>query len=451
MPKLVLIQPCFANKRVDRNIKTIFPLGLGYLASHVPEHWTVEVVDEQLEAIDFAMDADAVGITTTTITANRAYEIAARFRKRGIPVLLGGVHASMCVDEAEPYCDAVCVGDGEQAIGQMLEDLESDCLKKRYEGTLDPLVGLNPPRRDLFRQDYSFVPVSTSRGCPFSCHFCVINEFYRGSFRTREVEDVIEELESLPQSDGMLFFTDGNMVGHSKKDIRRFKTLCRRMREEREAGNIRYRSFMGYASVNALDDDELLDLAAAAGCSALFVGFESINPKSLEDMNKVMNLRFGVDSYPRLVRNAQKRKIAVVGEMIVGSDSDNADVLRQTREFLDKIDFDILRLQILQPIPGTKLFDQLAEQDRLHLKNFPEDWKKAEKDFIMGVHFDLKNFSAVELKTWVKKTGLSFYQPRRILHRAWKTFRTTGDLKWAATLALMNFKSRKSYANVEVS
>ena len=451
MPKIVFIQPRFANKRVDRNIKTIFPLGLGYLASHVPEHWDVEIVDEQLEEINFGLEADAIGITTTTITANRAYEIAARFKERGIPVFLGGVHASMCTDEVEPFCDAVCVGDGEHAIGQMLEDLENGCLEKRYDGKLEPLVGLKPPRRDLFRQDYSFVPINTSRGCPFSCHFCVINEFYRGEYRKREVEDVIEELRSLPQDDGMLFFTDGNMVGYSKKDVARFKTLCRRMREEREAGTVRYRSFMGYASVNALDDVELLDLAAGAGCSALFVGFESISPKSLEDMNKVMNLKFGVDSYPRLVRNAQKRKIAVVGEMIVGSDSDDAEILRQTKRFLDKIDFDILRLQILQPIPGTKLFEMLAEQDRLHLKNFPEDWKKAEKDFIMGVHFDLKNFSAVELKSWVKKTGLSFYRPSRILNRAWKTFRTTGDLKWAATLALMNFKSRKSYANVEIN
>lgn len=450
MPKICLIHPKFVNERVDRNIKTIFPLGLGYLAAHLPDHWDVEIVDEQLESIDFDMDVDAVGITTTTITANRAYEVAAAFRERGVPVFMGGVHASVCPEEAKQFCDAVCIGDGEHVISEMLSDLENDCLKDQYVGKLEPLDGRAYPRRDLFRDDYQFMPVNTTRGCPFSCHFCVINEFYRGSYRKRDVEDVIEELKGLTGEKRMMFFTDGNMVGYSKADVVRFKELCRRMKEERDAGRLRYRSFMGYASVNALDDQELLDLASAAGCSALFVGFESINPESLKNMNKVLNLKYGVDSYFRLVRNAQKRKIAVVGEMIVGNDADDASVLRDTQRFLKRVDFDILRLQILQPIPGTKLFDSLQKEGRLHLKNFPEDWKKAEQDFIMGVHFDLKNLTAIQLKRWVKETGLKFYRPSQILRRAWKTFRLTKDAKWAFTLALINFKSRKSYANVDI-
>lgn len=450
MPALLLIQPRFVHSKVDRNIKTVYPLGLGYLASHVPGHWDVEIIDEQLDTIDFNRKADVVGISTTIMTANRAYEIAVEFRKRGVTVIIGGVHASMLPDEAGRYCDAVCIGDGERAIVRILEDFEKGKLKEKYIGELVPLVGLKQPRRDLFKSGYTFMPVNTSRGCPFECHFCVINEFYHGQYRKRDVEDVIAELRELPGENYVIFFTDGNMVGYSKSDVTRFKELCRRLIEERAAGRFKASSFMGYASVNALDDDELLDLAARAGCSALFVGFESINPASLRDMNKVMNLKYGVESYAGLIEKAHRRKIAVVGELIVGNDSDDRSVLDETKKFIDATNLDILRLQILQPLPGTKLYEQLRKEGRLHLKKFPEDWKKMEQDFIMGVHFDLKRLTAHELRTWVRKTGLAFYSPLRVLKRTWLFWRQTGEFKQALTIMLMNYKSRKSYANVKV-
>ncbi|HOT44210.1 MAG TPA: radical SAM protein [Spirochaetota bacterium] len=450
MPKLVLIQPRFGHSEVDRNIKTVYPLGLGYLASHVPPRWDVEIIDEQLEKIDFNLKADMVGLTTTILTANRAYEIAGEFRKRGVTVIIGGVHASMLPDEAIRFCDAVCIGDGEQAIVRILEDFEKGKLKKKYTGELGPLTGLKPPRRDIFKKGYTFMPVNTSRGCPFSCHFCVINEFYQGKYRKREVEDVIRELRELPGKGYVIFFTDGNMVGYSANDVKRFKELCRRIIEEKKAGRFRARAFMGYASVNALDDDELLDLASQAGCSALFVGFESINPASLKDMNKALNLKYGPESYGRLIDKAHRRKIAVVGEFIVGNDSDDAAVLEETRKFLAGSNLDILRLQLLQPLPGTKLYANLEKEGRLFLKNFPEDWKKAEKDFIMGVNFQLKNLNARELRTWAVETGLEFYNFKNILKRAWRFFKDTGDLKWAVIIMVLNYKSRKSYANVTI-
>jgi radical SAM superfamily enzyme YgiQ (UPF0313 family) len=450
MPSIAFIQPRFSNREVDRNIKTVYPLGLGYLASHVPPHWTPRIVDEQIEQIDLDMDVDAVGITTTTLTCNRAYELAAAFKKRGVPVLLGGVHASMCAEEAAPFCDALCIGDGEQVIGEMLRDLDDGCLKPEYRGELGALDGLKLPRHDLFKPGYSFLPVNTSRGCPFSCNFCAINKFYGGEYRKRSVEDVMVELRRLPSGYSTVFFSDGNMYGYSPRDVTRFKEMCRRMAEERKAGNLPFERFACYASVNALDDLEALDLASAAGCFALFVGFESINPAALEQMNKTMNLRYGVDSYPQLVRNAQERKILVVGEMIVGNDADDPETLEETRLFLEKIDFDLLRLQILQPIPGTDLFDSLKEEGRLYWSNFPEDWRKGEKDFVLGVHFELKNLTDYELKRWVRDTGLDFYRKRRILGRMLRTLRFTRSPKMVATLAVLNRKSRKSYANADI-
>ena len=450
MPRLVLIQPQWQNREIDRNIRTLYPLGLGYLAAYVPGHWDVVIVDEQVEKIDFNMKTDLVGITTTTLTANRAYEIAGEFRKRGIKAITGGVHASMCIDEASRFFDAVCVGDGEHVIGNMIEDFEKGSLKKVYTGELKPLSGLKRPRHDLFRKGYSFLPVSTSRGCPFNCNFCVINRFYQGKYRMREVDDVMEELLSLPKGYDIVFFTDGNVYGYAKNETDRFKELCRRMIAARNEGKLPFKYFTCYVSVNALADEEALELASKAGCTMVFVGFESINPESLKDMNKTLNLKFGVDSYAGLVANAQKRKILVTGEMIVGNDSDTPEVLRKTADFLRTINFDLLRLQIMQPIPGTKLYQSLEDEGRLLLKDFPEDWNKLAKDFIMGVHYIPKSLKPYELKKWVRDTGLEFYSPLRILLRAFKAVIHTKNLKMGLVITVMNYKSRKSYANAEI-
>jgi radical SAM superfamily enzyme YgiQ (UPF0313 family) len=197
-------------------------------------------------------------------------------------------------------------------------------------------------------------------------------------------------------------------------------------------------------------DEEALDLASKAGCGAMFVGFESVNPDSLKDMNKKLNLKYGVESYNRLVENAQRRKILIVGEMIVGTDSDDEQVLEKTEQFLDTINFDILRLQIMQPLPGTKLFDRLAQEERLDLKDFPEDWRKLADEFTMGVHYQPKNLDRKTLQRWVKRVGTKFYSPWRIIKRAWKCFLYTLSPRMALTIIVMSFKSRKTYVNAKV-
>jgi radical SAM superfamily enzyme YgiQ (UPF0313 family) len=260
----------------------------------------------------------------------------------------------------------------------------------------------------------------------------------------------MDELKSLPAGHDIVFFTDGNIYGYSKNDVARFKELCRRIIEERPKKTLKFKYFAGYVSVNALSDLEALELASKAGCMILFVGFESINPDSLKDMNKVLNLKYGVDSYEQLVANAQKKGMMVVGEMIVGNDSDDLEVLKKTGDFLKKINFDVLRLQIMLPLPGTRLFDSLKKENRLLIKNFPEDWAKLTNDFIMGVHFIPKKIEAIQLKQWVQKTGLEFYSPVNVFRRAVKSFMLTKSIKLFFTTIVMNFKSRKSYANVKI-
>ena len=448
MPVLTLVQPLFENRELDRNRRTLYPLGLGYLAAYCPPDWAVRVLDEQFEAVDFGAPTDLVGIGTTTLTVNRAYALAEGWRRRGVPVVLGGVHASLCPDEASRFADAVCVGDGEPVMARILADARAGALQRRYQAEPEDLAGLRAPRRDLFRRGYRFLPVSTSRGCPFDCAFCAIRSFYGGRYRQRPLDEVLRELQELPPGHRVVFFTDGNLYGHSAADRQRFLDLCGGIAALR--ARLPFQRWTAYASLNALDDDEALDAAAGSGCLALFVGFESIHPASLAEFGKKLNLRIGAEAYPRLVRKAQARGLLVVGELIVGADADDAETLRATASFLREADFDLLRLQILQPLPGTRLFARLQDEGRLLLRDFPEDWRKLCEGFTMGVHFRTKGIEAEELRRWVRQTGLDWYRPERMLGRAWRVARLTRSPALAATCLAMNVQSRRTYAGARV-
>lgn len=449
MNKILFIQPRFSIEKMYQMRDAIYPLGFAYLASYLPDNWRAEFIDEELEEINYDTDADIIGITTITLYVNQAYRIAAKFRAKGKTVIMGGVHVSMCPDEALKFCDAICIGDGEHVIATMLKDFEHKRLKRKYKSEAKPLVGMKLPRHDLFKPVYRFTPIATSRGCPFNCDFCAINAFYENVYRQREVEDIINELKSLPKKNNMIYFTDGNIYGNSPREIARFKTLCRRIIEERKKGNMPFKYFICFASINALADIEALDLASEAGCRNMLIGFESINPESLKDMNKMLNLKkFPPDTYSKLVDNARERKIIITAEMVFGNDADDEDVLIQTEQYLKTASFDILRLYAKQTLPGTRFYKKMKQEGRLKLKNFPEDWDKTREKFVAGIHFDMKNLTEERLQGWMKNVGMTFYAPRKIALRSLRFLRITRNIKLAMTLAWVSVKGRKWYTGI---
>jgi len=218
MPHLLLINPS-GNSKVLGNIRaTAFPpLNLPYLAAVTPGHYRIEVLDENVEPFTYRA-ADIVGITAYTSSVYRAYQIASIYRRKGIPTVIGGIHASMMPQEALRYCDAVVTGEAENIWPKVLQDFESSRLQRQYAGELTCLDTLPFPRRDiLLNPKYRWGSIQTSRGCPMNCSFCSVTAFNGRRFRRRPLDAVIEELRQIPQK--MIMITDDNIIGHGEEDL----------------------------------------------------------------------------------------------------------------------------------------------------------------------------------------------------------------------------------------
>ena len=231
--KLVLINP--------RNPVSLYgdylwqPLALGYVAAATPPHWSVELIDEQVEgARDYStVEADLVGITAFTPQAPRAYTVAAQFRARGIPVVMGGIHASLVQEEAAQYADALFIGECEQLWPTVIADFEAGRLQPRYNGGTRGESVVQPDRRIFEKYTYEYISAQTTRGCPMDCSFCSVTVFNGRLFRMRTVDDVIAELAAIPGRD--IIFVDDDLNGFSRKAKQRCLDLFRAMEDAANA------------------------------------------------------------------------------------------------------------------------------------------------------------------------------------------------------------------------
>jgi radical SAM superfamily enzyme YgiQ (UPF0313 family) len=376
--KLVLINPADVAKLNASSVRlfTLAPPSLACLAALTPSDWDIEFVDENVERLTLE-DADLVGITAMTSNAPRAYEISEQYRRKGIRTVMGGVHASMLPDEAIQFVDSVVIGEAESVWQGLLHDFESNGLKRFYAGKRISLGNLARPRNDLYSNRYRFgASVQTARGCPMDCEFCSVTAFHGRMYRQRPVEEVLDEIEALDCKE--FFFSDDNILGHGKYAEERAIQLFRGMVER--GLNKRWLSQVGIDFANNL---EVLKWAQKAGCSAVLIGFESVNEEALQAMHKVRNLKVGIRNYREVIQRIHDHDIRIVGAFIFGSDGDRKDVFQRTMEFILDTKIDMAQLTILTPLPGTRLYDRLRCEARLLRTDYPDDWK----------HYDL--FEAV--------------------------------------------------------
>jgi radical SAM superfamily enzyme YgiQ (UPF0313 family) len=362
--KIRLIDPAYEHSYISHSqkvIKTIWfaHLTLTTLAALTPQDIEVKITDENVEPIDFEEDVDLVGVTGMVMHASRAYQIAQKFRQKGIPVVMGGPHASSLPLEAKEHVDAVVIGEAENVWEGLIEDLKNGHLKPFYKAdAYCSMKGIPPPRLDLLRKDaYMTINcVQTTRGCPHQCDFCHVTHFFGKTYRCRPVAEVIEEVKRL---DGeFVVFIDDNITGnrhYAKELFTQLKPLKKKWASQ--------------ASMTLTRDPELLKLAAESGCVSLFIGVESLSSENLKEVNKTFNR---VPQFEDAMKALHDYDIMIVGGFIFGLDHDDEGVFERTLRFCERNRIELPSFFILTPLPGTPLFQRMESEGRLLHK----DWAK---------------------------------------------------------------------------
>ena len=388
------------------------PLGLLVVAGLTPPEWEITIIDENLNMPDYEAlpRPDLVGITAFTSQVNRAYELAGEFRKQGVPVVMGGIHASMCLEEALRHADSVVTGEAESVWAQVLEDARKQELQRVYVGDHVSMEDVPPARNDLLTNGYALGSIQTTRGCPLDCSFCSVSAFNGRRYRQRPIAKVVEEFRTIREK--LVLIVDDNLIGTSPRHIARAKDLFRAMIRAKLG-----KKWICQATINMADDEELLTLAAKAGCKGVFIGFESPTAEGLAEVGKKFNLLKDRD-FRASVRRLQRHNIAVIGSFIMGLDTDRRGIGKQIDDAAIHYGVDLLNVLFLTPLPGTRLWDKMKAQGRIAVHSFPEDWKYFTLSFPVGRY---KHLSWAGILQEMDVCDHGFYSLWHIVQRLWNS------------------------------
>src|SRR6516225_3961128 len=355
-------QPLYMNRALYSPLEEF----LAFAAEIPRDSSQVSLTDENIEAVDFDLKADLVGISAMTSYVNRGYEIADQFRAKGIPVVMGGVHPSFMPQEALKHCDAVVIGEVELVMDRLLDDLRRGSMRGSYKSdVLHPMVGVPMPRYDLLKKNryVNRTFVQTSRGCHQGCTFCAEPLMNGLKFRYRPVDEVVREMENC----GSRFI--------SINDADFFGTPTRPKEVMRALKGRRLRWQAGVTSKLA-QDDEMLELAAASGCTMLSIGFESISRSTLKSVHKHVNRP---ETFAALVEKIHSYGIMVFGLFMFGFDGDDRSVFEETVRFNRESDYDACAYSVLTPYPGTLTWYEMKKANRI----VSFDWEKYDQSHVV--------------------------------------------------------------------
>ncbi len=413
MQKIVLIEPQSKEDHVYKHVR-MPRLGLPLLGTQLQEAgYEVNFYLGTGDSLPWSniFKADLVGISTTTATCREGYQIAGLLRANNIPVVIGGIHASFMPDEAVQFADYIVRGEAEYSFLPLVRSIEAGELPQDIPGVsywVDGEPVHNPPEQfkvdmdtipipDLTLMEKSSsmrtIPVMTSRGCPYNCTFCCVTQMFGRRYRYRCTESILEELA---QYEGKhIFFCDDNFVADPKHS----RELLREMIDR----NINLKGFGAQVRADAAFDDELMDLMTRAGCSIVYIGFESINPETLKGYNKHQS----VDDIKESIRRFHEYGIRIHGMFVFGGDADTADTIRETADFALEAKIDSIQFMMLTPMPGTPLYEQLESEGRI----ITYDWSLYEGQHavfkpVMISPEDLQNETVKALKKFYSLTNI---------------------------------------------
>jgi radical SAM superfamily enzyme YgiQ (UPF0313 family) len=388
-----------------------FPLlSTTLLAALTPEGHQVSIHDEGIAPLDLDERCDLVAITAVTPLAPRGYEIAEAYRRKGVKVVMGGIHPTWLPEEAIAHCDAVVIGEADEIWAEVVQDAAQGRLKRFYrQHERTDLSRLPLPRRELLDPKGYFFEntVQTTRGCPFDCEFCSVTAIYGGTYRTRPVAEVEREIKALRRARAYIFFVDDNIVG----DMRYARELFAMLSQYR----LRW---VSQGPISIARNEKLVRLMAQAGCHGMFIGFESLNPENLALMGKKTNK---VERYEAGIKRLHDHGIGVHASFVFGYDYDEPSVFEKFISFANRNRIDGAFLPLLTPFPGTKIHQRLKQEGRI----ISEDWSKY--DMATAV-FRPKGMTIEQLQEgfwWVNK---EFYSLRSMARRIFQPFAISRSL-----------------------
>lgn len=364
--------------------------GLIAVAALIPEdRFEVILTDENVEPIDFDLRVDLVGISAMTCYVTRGYEIADRFRARGVPVIMGGVHPSFMPQEALDHADAVVVGEAELVMAKVLDDLEAGTLGGMYKADrLHPMTDVPLPRYDLMKPKRYFnrAFIQTSRGCHHACAFCAEHMMYGLKFRFKPIDHVLRDIDAC--GDRLITIGDADFFGVKERAIEVMTALKGR--------GIRWQAGVNTASAH---DERLLELAAESGCYQLCIGFELMSRETLRNVHKYQNQP---DDFRKLVDKIHKHGMMVLGLFMFGFDGDDPSVFDETAAFTVDAGYDSCAYSIFTPYPGTVTWYEMLRQRRVT----SVDWSKYDQSNIV---YAPKSMSVEELRDGYRRVYRRFY------------------------------------------
>ena len=433
MPRLLIVQATgyrYRGSRVPYKLRKRKLVGavIPYLAALAPKDWTITLIDDATEEVDFNAKVDVVAITIRTVTSFRGYEIADAFRQRGVPVLLGGPHTTFHAEEAAKHADAVCIGEAEEVFPKMLADAAGGRLERFYRrDQVASLEGMPTPRWDLLNpKKYVFYRpfvIQYSRGCPYICDFCAerrLNGDY--GYRYRPAAEVVEEIKRCGSKH--IFFAASQFAGDTERAMELMVALI--------PLKIRWSTLF---SAHYCLDVKFMNLAKRSGLLHVNTGIESINQQTLKTMHKSFNR---ASEYSQMIRNLTERDISYSLNFVFGSDSDDETVFDATLNLLNEYKAQTAYFNILVPLRGTPLHQRFKDEGRLIDEENMERWPG------LSCHFQPLRFSPDELVRRIMKIRRDFYSMTSAIRRLPVPYKSAHFASWN-----LHFLQRKVVAHMD--
>ncbi len=400
------------------------PFGLAMVAALTPPEFEISLLDENINDLDFGDHADLVGIASFTSNVERGYEIADEYRRRGVPVVMGGFHVSAMPEEALQHADAVVVGEAENIWSRVLKDCKRGAMKGIYKVEhFHDMKRLPLPRLDLLPKTTWYTVtqmVQTMRGCPYQCEFCSVSAFWGHTFRTRPVDEVIEEVSRMDPNK-LVMFVDDDVAGVPQYAKELFRKL------------IPFKiKWVSQAGIGITKDEELLSLARQSGCQMLFVGFESMDEVTLKAAHKYQN---HPQQYKDAINKLHQYNIVLMAAFVLGLDEDNKEVFKRVDRLIRESGADTINVNILYPYPGTEIRERLRKEGRVT----SDEWSNY---VYSGVNYLPRNMTQQELYEgflWLMKRNTTAWTILKRIARSILQSRNIG------LTTVLNIGTRKNY------